>query len=474
MKPHAGSHPGPKRPGFARSTIQTVSVRFMLLVAGMGTGVILARWLGPEGVGIYALLLLMKDLSYRFSNLGLGMAIAFFIARRLVSARRLLPLACILAAVLSGLSLLALLLVWREPWSPWHNIRPFWFFLALPTVPVLFFRTFFERFLKGQLHITAVNLADMTGDFSQFPLLGIFVILLDGGLTGAILALVIGDSLRMLFLAGYLFRFRAVVVQRGDGEYEQASTPRLLGGLLHYGKWQYLFLFANFLVEDLPLILVKSLTMNDALVGFYSRARALGRQTRLMTMPVTSVLFPFTAASEESVAVRRTNILCRNMLLVTTIGVSCSCLVAEPVIVLLYGSEFRPSVPVFYALAPGVILWPFGRFLATHLLASGEPKRVFFASIPTLLIGGTSCWVLTTRFGILGAGWGASIMFAIDAFVRLLQYRARFGVKFRDAMVITREDIERYRQLPELIKNRGKRKKAKTRSESDGEPTLEG
>jgi len=61
---------------FARASVETTAVRMILVVVTFAVGIITARWLGVEGVGILTLALLMRVLAFRFGNLGLGSAFA--------------------------------------------------------------------------------------------------------------------------------------------------------------------------------------------------------------------------------------------------------------------------------------------------------------------------------------------------------------------------------------------------------------
>ena len=54
----------------------------VLFLLAIPTSIIIARVLGPHGIGIYALVLLVPGLLYQLGNLGLGMANTYFIGRK--------------------------------------------------------------------------------------------------------------------------------------------------------------------------------------------------------------------------------------------------------------------------------------------------------------------------------------------------------------------------------------------------------
>ena len=206
-------------------------------------------------------------------------------------------------------------------------------------------------------------------------------------------------------------------------------------------------MFSNFFVEELPMILLKNFSANNAAVGLFSKARGLGRKSRVVTVPVSQVLFPFTAASEEEEATRRTNVLCRNSLLVMALGVGLVALCVKPLIRILYGEPFLPAAKIFYALAPGVFLWPLGRFLGTHVAASGRPRWVFVASLGALAASTVSSWLLIPDYGAVGAGLSVSVIYAVQSVLRLVVYMRSTGAAFSEIVLPRRGDWVHYQHI---------------------------
>lgn len=71
---------------FAKFTIQTSMVRVLSIIIGLVAGIINARWLGVEGVGILVLLSLIPNFSFYYGNLGFGSSMAYFLAKKKYSA----------------------------------------------------------------------------------------------------------------------------------------------------------------------------------------------------------------------------------------------------------------------------------------------------------------------------------------------------------------------------------------------------
>ncbi len=418
---------------------------------GLVAGIINARWLGPEGVGIIALVLLVKEFTFRFGNLGFGSAFAFHIAGKKVSPRQIMKLLWTIGALMSIVSAIAILAIWHRSFSPWNDMRPVFFYLSLPLIPLFFFNNYMERTLSGELRITEMNIANLITGAANVFFIVILVILMEMGAAGAILSLVLSGLLGFFYLVLQCSKFPA---EAGQAEQAESSAGRLTLNLWRYGRWNYLIMFANFFIEELPLIILKKFSTYNAPVGLFARARGLGRQSRLVAYPVSSVLFPYTAASQKAEATNRTNVLCRNSLFLMLLGVGLVVLFVKPLIVFLYGEEFMPAAKIFYAIAPGMALWPLGHFLTVHVAASGKPKAVFFANAVTAVAAAAICYFLIPRYGALGAGLSTSAIYLIRFVLQLTVYARVTGSGFSKVILPCRADWKYYKHILETVTTR--------------------
>jgi O-antigen/teichoic acid export membrane protein len=173
----------------------------------------------------------------------------------------------------------------------------------------------------------------------------------------------------------------------------------------------------------------------------------LGRQSRVVALPISKVLFPYTAASEERESVYRTNVLCRNSLVVMAALVTVSTLLIKPIILILYGEDFLPGVQVFYGLAAGVIVWPCSNFLAVHISAMGKSKVVSILGLVTLLLAVMICYPVIRQWGAVGAGWSITAIYAVQMILRLVCYSRLAKTKIRQVILVQRNDAKYYRKL---------------------------
>ena len=191
---------------FLKYSVQTFAVRFIVTLMGLSVGVFQARWLGPEGMGICALLMVVPILSFRFGNLGFGTSFAFFVASKQSRAKKMIKLAWSLGLVMSLLTCLILLAIRQFSFSPWKNIDAKLFYLILPTVPIFFLSSYLGRILSGLLRIYVLNLANIVRVFVSVFLTVLLVVVMDMGVKGAAFAYVISELTLLLYYVIHLSR----------------------------------------------------------------------------------------------------------------------------------------------------------------------------------------------------------------------------------------------------------------------------
>lgn len=440
---------------FAKFTIQTFVVQTFSTATMLIGGIINARWLGVEGVGILVLLALIPSFTFHYGNLGFGSAIAYFIAKKEISTQRSLKIVWLIGSVMSVLSGIILLAIWRLDFSPLNDISPNLIYLYLPTIPVIFFINYMQRILSGELRIPEANMAILLGSATNVLLLTILVIGFVMGVKGAIFA-VIGSQ---LVTFSYLF-LRLRESSGGDTDEEEddrndrSSILPIILDFWRYGRWNYLLMFIGFLNDRIPLIFLKKLTSTNISVGLYSKALGLGEQSQMVAGPIAKILFPFTAASRKDEATQRTNLLCRNSLIVMFFVVLAMVIFAKYLIVFLYGADFLPAVKIFYCIAPSVIFWPCSQFLAIHVAASGKPKAVFLVGLITFFLTAPICLLLISKYGTIGAGFSMSIMSMTSLLLRLWLYMKITKASISEVLFPCKSDEKYYREVLRMLSSK--------------------
>jgi teichuronic acid exporter len=161
-------------------------------------------------------------------------------------------------------------------------------------------------------------------------------------------------------------------------------------------------------------------------LGFYDRADSTKQlPVEALTGVLTSVAFPiFSAAADDKVKLLRgMHLAIRGIMFVNIPMMLGFAVVAEPLILILFGERWLPAVSIFQILCLGAIFWPLHVINLNVLLAQGHSNLYFRLEIINKVLG---CVFLLVGsfFGVIGIAWG-QVVFCFFAFVINAHYTQR-------------------------------------------------
>jgi len=453
--PDNGELPPPKEargPRFAAMVGTTATTHVAGLFLSIAASVIVARMLGPEGKGTITFIIAMASFLHTFGHLGIGSAITYRVSRGLTPA----PVAAGYAVMLSlGLGLACFggaLVVILPRYTNWTDAAVV--VIGLTLTPLLFLENYLGRTLSGLLKIHQKNLVAVVKHVLKIVFLGLLVWWLGKGVGGAMGAyvLALAGAVAMLFFftwrhAGFAFRF----------------DRAFLKGAVGYGILAYLLLFSNQMVYKVDIFFVKGF-LGDTQLGFYSVAATLAGLLMMLPMAIGNVLFPV-SASDASGGQRRLLRLCRLHIGFSCFGGPLLGILVPPLVYLAYGPSFFPAIWPFYALLPGVLLDPIGRYLTIYQAAQGHQRIPLAFSIAALALDVALVVLLVPRSawygGIVGAGIASSLAYGMKAMALALHFSRAKGIPMRSMLVPNVSDWQVLGSLAARVWSRIRRLKTK-------------
>ena len=121
--------------------------------------------------------------------------------------------------------------------------------------------------------------------------------------------------------------------------------------------------------------------------------------------------------------------------------------ILQPLIQLLFGSEFVGAVAALLVLLPGIVLLSLGRVVANDFAARGWVGINMVLAGTVLLINTIANLVLIPQFGFLGAAMATTLAYTFDVTVRLLLQWRLLGVPWWECMIPTRGDFTMIKRL---------------------------
>jgi len=400
---------------FVRGATITFISGVLNLLLGIGASVILARILGPEGRGIYALATLLPSLIVTFGNLGIGPATVYYVARGEFRRQEILGNNILLSLGIGGLGVLAglfVVLFFHEAVFP--GVSSGYLLLALALVPVEFFFSYVSYMLLGAQRIKEFNYVQIAQSGLFLGAIALALLGLKAGVTGAIIAglftrVIVGATVFRLALriaGGIDLKPNTSYIKRATSYGVQAHLSNILGFLNHRAD---MFLVNWFL--------------GPSAVGLYSVGVGLVEKLWMVSFAASTVLFPWVAAeTEEQKRKEFTPLVARTVLWMTALASLILAFLSKWIVLLLYSEAFLPAVGALRALLIGITTLSAGRVLSNDIAGRGFPGLNIYTGLAAVTTNVVLNLLWIPRYGIVGAAWASTVSYTVSFLGALFFY----------------------------------------------------
>jgi O-antigen/teichoic acid export membrane protein len=425
---------------FTIDTSITFVTRTLQLALGIGSSIIIARVLGPQGKGFYSLAILLPSLIISFSNFGIGQASIFFVGKRRYSAEEILGNNITLSFLLgiAGFFIGLIIIVFFGSFL-FPGVTKAYLFLALFLIPLEFFLSFVNYLLLGLLKIKEFNFINILQSFVFLLLISILLLTLSFGVKEVITAYIISSFIGVVVL---FFLAKRIV-----GNFHLHLDKSYFKDAFRYGFKVYLGNIIQFLHYRIDMFLV-NIILNPIAVGFYSIAVTLAEQIWLVSQSAGTVLFPRVSSETDEKRLKEfTPLVCRNVLLITLIGAILLFFLGRLLIFLFYSEKFSASVLPFQILLIGVVAMSGWRILSNDLYGRGKPELNIYISLVSIVLNIILNILWIPKFGIAGAAWATSASYTFAFAVVAIVYSKISGNEMWSIILPQKADFLFYRNL---------------------------
>jgi len=400
---------------FVRETTVTFTSGILNLCLGIGASVILARALGPEGRGIYALAMLLPSLIVTFGNLGIGPATVYYVARGELRRQEILGTNVLLSVGIGGIGVLAGLIVvlfFRENVFP--GVAPGYLLLALVLVPVEVFFSYVRYVLLGAQRIKEFNYVQIAQSVLFLGFVALALLGLKAGVTGAILA----GLFTWLVVDALVFH----LARRVAGGVDFKPNSSYIKQATAYGIQAHLSNILGFLNYRVDMFLVNGF-LGPAAVGLYAVGVGLVERLWMISQAASTVLFPRVAAEKEEDRRKEfTPLVARTVLWTTALGALLLALLSRWIVLLLYSEAFLPAVSALQALLVGIVALSAGRVLSNDIAGRGFPGLNIYTGLAAVATNIVLNLLWIPRYGIVGAAWASTASYTVSFLSALFFY----------------------------------------------------
>ena len=422
---------------FTQNALVTIITQTSSFLFGLGTSIIIARILGPEGKGIYSLAILLPSFLVYFSHLGIGHATVFYLGKRKYPSTEVLGnnISCtiLLSAGAISVGLLIILFFSNNLFS---GVASRYLFLALLVVPLHLFLNFTVYILLGLQKITKYNFILFIRVFLFFAFVVILLLGFHLGVGAAIIAEVLA------FFIACIVSF--LVTKRETGGICLKPKSGYLKSAFSYGIKTHLGSILSFLHYRIDMLLINAFS-NPLMVGFYSLSAGFAEKIWLVSDAAGTVLFPrISSETDERNLKEFTPLVFRSVLLITAVIGILLLAMGHWLIVLFYSEAFVDSIKPFKILLIGTIAISGWRILENDLKGRGRPMANTYITGISLVINVILNVLWIPKFGILGAAWATSVSYNVVLLITVVFYGKISRNRIKDVISVKKSDLEFY------------------------------
>ena len=408
----------------------------------LGTNVILARSLGPEGRGVYAVAVVTPAIIALLAQLGIQNANVYYTSKKLIALDELAGHAVALGLVLGTLCFAVILGYVEVTHSRrFLGIGSEYVLVACAALPFYLLTIFFQGILQGAERFVQFNVVLLTQYAA--PTFGLFVgvVVLRGQTLGAVAAWTASAVVTSLVSVTCVAALTRLSLRL------RTSTLRTL---LRFGLVGYLGTLTSFVNYRFDVFIVNFFA-GGRQVGLYAVGTGLAEIVWYLASAAGTVLAPRVASSAREEADRVTEAVSRVVALLALVAAAAIAVLAPFVIVWFFGEDFAESKWAVWLLLPGIVTFSVGRILSMYLLGRGRLPVDLVASFIGLVLTLALDLLLIPRFGFRGAAVASSVAYTAAMLVDMRWVVRNSNITARGLLVARPSDLamlwSRFRQI---------------------------
>jgi O-antigen/teichoic acid export membrane protein len=424
----------------------------LTVVLGLFTSAIIARGLGAEGRGIYALALLLPNFIIVFLSMGVGSATVYYVARGEYDIATAARANMVISAVISlaGCALgTVTLLVTGERLFPGASLDLL--FLGLLIVPTTIHSRNLALIFQGIQDFNTYNRITLIIPLITLILNLALVWYLRVGVAGSIISLAFAH-VASIGVAFFALRHHLKIQHLWSISVDRSYYRRIVT----YGLRAHLSQVIAFLNYRLDVFLLGLLTSDPAEVGLYAVAVAIAERLWYLSSAVAQVLFPRIASLEGYDQKRNqlTMLIARHVLWLGIIAGIVGYVLADWGILLVYGPDYAETPIAFRWLLPGIVLTGMAKVLGNDIGGRGRPEVNSYQSAIAIVVNVICNIILIPTYGFVGAAMATTISYTVWTLIKVWYFSRTFDTRWHEVWLPNHEDVKHWRRAFALVRAR--------------------
>jgi stage V sporulation protein B len=435
---------------FFKTVIATFATNILVLCLGLVMTTVTAKWLGSQAKGVLGVSGSVVALFLILSDLGIGVANTYFIAKYRDKINSILG--CNVLIILLECILVAVLYIVSRQYRSFFVFK-FLFngltgqvlFITLVTVPISSLKSCLANILLGLQNYGRYNKLNIMAQAVNAILLVLFLLI-----ARSVFLAVLANMITMIVI------IICIVLLLYRAGYRVTFSWFLFSGMVRYGFKGQLSNLVQFVTYNLDIFIINN-SIGQAAAGCYYQAVVIANLMWQIPQTIASIMYPMVSNSDDKNYIHKiTN---------KTVRISIPCvlllslllgLLNRPIILAVGSNQFESSISALVFMIPGIAVFSISKILASSIAGMGRTdiNLIIAASVSVLTI--ILDFTFIPIYGINGASVLTSITYSIHALLTVLFYRKLTGSSFSEILILQKADL---RDIRKLIQDKLKIKK---------------
>lgn len=417
---------------FIRSVSLTLVIKFLNLGLSTLFTIILARYLGPQGVGFWALVMSISALTIQLTNFALDNFNIYSCAQSQENIKKAAPNSfwfAILIGILS--SVLVFLLVKFFPQLIGTTPTVF-LAVALVAVPFSLIYMFFQAILLGINKISVYNWFEFFNQFLPLIFSIIVLIFLKKGILDLLIARTVIIILLSVMMIAVTYKFQKF---RFSPHWDALKT------MLGYGLMSHPCRLLAFLVLKSDILLINYF-LGPSSTGIYSVAVNFGDMLLILPGIIGLMLFPHLSADQTRESAVNTAKVARLTVIIMLFSCLATFLIYQPLVKIVFGAAFLPSMMPMFVLLPGVFFLSVEIIFAQYLAARVKLNALLYYWGAAFLVNLLLNLILLPKIGIVGASLSSSFCYLLVGIMIWRYFQKLTGISAGESFLFKAQDLK--------------------------------
>jgi O-antigen/teichoic acid export membrane protein len=412
-----------------KDSVFTFISRVVMVALGAINSVMLARFLGPAGQGVFVVAATLITMLSAIGGLGIGNANIYFIGQKRYETRILFWNSVLGSIVVGGFLIGIAYAVYEIIPSVFQGVSKSLILLYAISLPLLLGWGHISSFLVGFQRFQASNIINICIGLLTSAAYLIFLSSIPTVQAVIIISIIMSGLSVVLSTAYIIWKIDPAVLK-------PAFSIKILSESIIFGIKGHLGSVIQLMNYRLDRLFVNWF-IGPSGVGFYSVAVILAESLWYLSSSIAFVLFPKISASNDVVSSAQVTAKSCRISFLFAFALSIALILIGPwLIPLIFGEAFIQSVPALNFLIPGVVVFTLTNVITSYIIGRGFPFYNTLIALVSFAVMVPLDLLLIPIWGITGAAIAGSVSYILATATALYYYKK---IALHDSLSVKQE-----------------------------------